>query len=247
MNVIYQPHGRAGEYSKWACNIYRGCSHGCVYCYAPQVIKMDRAKFHAEPMVRKNFFSQLERSASKHTERTPVLLCFTSDPYQPLAVESGATRRTIEILHDHGIPVTILTKGGKRSEADFDLLGPEDEYAVTLTCVSDFISAIWEPDAAPTWERIDALMAAKERGLTTWVSLEPTIWPGKTLELLEIVSRYIDGAKVGPLNYAGRLPPELRAEIPEDIDWRAFAEKFKAICDRYSIECYLKEDLRKLL
>jgi DNA repair photolyase len=208
---------------------------------------MKREEFHASPQVRKNFFPQLEKDIPKHTARTPVLLCFTSDPYQPLAEETGATRRTIERLHCHDIPVTILTKGGKRSGADFDLLGPGDEYATTLTCVSDFEAAVWEPGAAPTWERIDALIAAKEKGLTTWVSFEPTIWPGQTKELLEIVSKYIDRCKVGPLNYANQLPADLRAEVPTDIDWAAFAAEFQASADRHGVEVYFKEDLRRLL
>lgn len=249
MSVIYQPRGRAGEYAKWACNIYRGCSHRCAYCYAPQVIKMDREEFHANPKVRKNFFSQLERSASKHSYLAgiaPVLLCFTSDPYQPLAGESFATRHTIQKMHDHDINVTILTKGGRRSEADFDILGPGDVYATTLT-IWDYNWQDWEPNAASPSERIAALEEAKKLGLETWVSFEPVIRPSHTLTLLNDVGYLIDHCKVGPLNYASRLPDYLREQIPPDIDWAAFARLFQERCDRFNVPVYFKEDLRKLL
>jgi DNA repair photolyase len=47
MNVVYEPRGRAREYSGLACNLYRGCTHGCRYCYAPACMRTTGEKWHA--------------------------------------------------------------------------------------------------------------------------------------------------------------------------------------------------------
>ena len=57
-NYIYAPRGQAGEYAPLAANPYRGCGHGCAYCYVPKVIKMSRADFDAGATPRAEFSSQ---------------------------------------------------------------------------------------------------------------------------------------------------------------------------------------------
>ena len=81
MSVIYEPKGKAREYSPLACNLYKGCAHGCIYCYAPSATYTDRKTFSDNPQPRKNILQQLEKDASKFT-RDPrsILLCFTCDP-----------------------------------------------------------------------------------------------------------------------------------------------------------------------
>jgi len=243
---IYQPAGRAAEYAPWALNLYRGCDHGCVYCYAPSILRMDRSTFHAAAAPRKDILHKVEqaaRLASGHVER--VLLSFTSDPYQHLDAQTGITRQAIEILHRNGIQVTILTKGGARSMRDLDLLGPGDAYAITLA-VREERRAEWEPHAAPIAERVLVLQEACRRGLETWVSFEPVIWPHDTYGLFVLVHEWITHCKVGPLNYVGRLPDRLKSQVPAltDADWRTFAEMFQHFCHRVNVECYLKQELR---
>ena len=243
---IYQPKGRAREYAPWALNYYRGCDHGCAYCYGPSVLRMDRAEFHTTAAPRRDALRQIERSAkaaSGHVER--VLLSFTHDPYQNLDEQTGLTRKVIEILHRHDIHVTILTKGDARSIRDFDLLGPGDAYATTLVVEQDGL-VDWEPHAAPIAERIAALKQARDRGLEkVWVSFEPVIWPQESYLLFHRASPYITHCKVGPLNYRGRLPVDLRpyAPKPAEIDWADVADWFQRLCAAAGVKCYLKQDL----
>lgn len=250
MAIIYRPTGRAGEYSEWATNIYRGCTHGCRYCYSPQVVRMKREEFHAAANLRMGYLDALKKSATSLAARgsvgaSRVMLCFTCDPY-PAGIDPLATRVAIDILHKHGMGVTILSKGGRRSVVDFDLLTARDAYATTLTCRGD-LAEIWEPNAAPTSERIAALAHAKGLGLETWVSFEPVIYPAQTLTLMRLAAPLIDHCKIGPLNYKNRLPPELQALIPADIDWKEFARKAQELCKERGIEVYLKQDLLDLL
>ena len=241
---IYQPAGRAREYADWALNLYNGCTHGCVYCYAPLVLRKAREDFHSSPASRRNAIDQIERSAKLAAGRVDrVLLCFTCDPYPPLGDEPDVTRAAIEILHHHGIYVTILTKGGFRSVRDFDLLGSHDAYATTLAVLQSR-QAAWEPNAAPISERLQALALAHARGIETWGSFEPVVWPAHTFQLLARAHDALDHCKVGPLNYESTLPDGPQYQVPT-VDWRQFADEFERRCNEYGIRCYLKQDLRE--
>ncbi|MDD5048404.1 MAG: hypothetical protein PHH09_05680, partial [Methanoregulaceae archaeon] len=129
--IIYESQGRAREYSELAANLYSGCDHGCVYCYAPLVTRKSREDFH-HPTVRKNVMQKFWHDA-KELERIGetrfILLSFTTDPYQKLDEDVQLTRQAIKILHSCNLKVSILTKGGSRSERDFDLLSANPELS----------------------------------------------------------------------------------------------------------------------
>ena len=235
-SVIYETKGRAREFSELALNHYQGCGHGCVYCYGPDVTHSDPEEFKHHPRQRVTA-DEVEESAwayQKAGETRPVLLSFVTDPYQPLDVELKFTREVIEILHRHNLRVTILTKGGKRSLRDFDLLEPGDAYATTLTLLDADESRIWEPLAAPPDERIETLRIARAMGIPTWVSLEPVIYPADTFELIERTHTFVSHYKVGKMNYH---PRNL------EIDWQSFAREVIDILERFQCTYYIKKDL----
>lgn len=235
MTAIYEPKGRALEYAPLACNLYRGCAHRCAYCYAPNILRYDRESFHASVCPRPNILAELRRDAAKlRNDPRRVLLCFTSDPYQPADDEHRLARSAIEILHEHGLSVEILSKGGKRATRDFDLLGPEDRVAATLTCVSADMSREWEPGAASPRERIEYLKEAKERGLVTWASLEPVLDPAIAIEIVRRTHGFVDKFKVGTLNHH---------PLAKTIDWRAFGLEMRDLLESLGKDFYLKRDL----
>lgn len=242
MNIrpIYYPKGRAAEYSPLAVNLYRGCGHKCVYCYASSILQMPEYEFQ-HPKPRANIIPDLERGAAalKIADKVqPVLLCFTCDPYQPIDSQFKLTRQAIRVLHNHQIPIQILTKGGLRATRDFDLLGPDDAFAVTLTFTDDAASIHFEPDAALPDDRIASLRAAKIAGIKTWVSLEPVINPLQSLELIKRTHEFVDLFKVGKLNYH---------PLAKRINWKKFALAAIDTLKRYNCQYYLKQDLRDLL
>ena len=235
MPMIYQPAGRAREYADLACNIYRGCDHGCTYCYAPAVLRCSRESFHGAVTPR-GTLAAIETEARKLRESgatAPVLLCFTSDPYSPGAARcTGWTRACIEAIHRGGLEVTILSKGGDRALADLDLLHADDQMATTLTL---WLPGAYEPGAASTEERIHAIRTARLHGIYTWASFEPVIDPDQTLELLEAVAPWLDRAKIGTLNH---MAP------PSPIDWNEFGHRAQDLCRKLGLAYYLKQDLR---
>jgi DNA repair photolyase len=239
-SAIYEPQGKAREYAKLAVNLYQGCSHRCVYCYSPAYIHSTRDEFH-HPKPRFNIIQKIRQDAKilhgEH-EKTPVFICFTCDPYQPIDEEYQYSRQTIQILHSCGINVMILTKGGQRAERDFDLLTDKDWFGVTVTNLEDTLSLKWEPGAAFPAARINSLKKAHEKGIKTWVSLEPVIFPEITLEIVRQTHSFVGHYKVGTLNYH----PHSR-----NIDWHKFAVDAKTLLTELKCDYYLKEDLRKWL
>lgn len=240
MQTIYEPTGRALEYSLLACNLYTGCSHGCSYCFAPGCLHRTREAFHANVQPRPGIIEALRKSAPLYagTDRR-VLLCFTCDPYSPEAAASGVTRLALEILQEHGIPWQILTKGGTLSCADFDLYGPNDAFATTMTFLSDSDSFKWEPGAAMPLCRIAAIQEANSRGIDTWVSLEPVIDPEQSLAVIRRTHEFVNLYKVGVLNHD--------KERAAQTDWRRFGVQAIELCEGYGKAYYIKHDLAKYL
>ena len=244
MNIIYEPRGRAAEYAPLAANLYRGCDHACVYCYSPAVLRMKRDTFAQSSPRNNGIMQKFEKDViemeHKGDER-PVLLSFTCDAYQQLDEKELLTRKALKCLFEHGRNVIILTKGGRRSERDFDLLEANNEhvlYGTTLVFASDTEAQEMEPNAAPTSERIEVLKHAHELDIKTWVSLEPVYYPEDSLELIERTKDFVDLYKVGTLNHQ----PEAKK-----IDWTKFASDVVAKLDSVGVDYYIKKDLHKYL
>ena len=239
MSAIYKPKGRAKEYCDLAINLYRGCGHGCKYCYAPAATYQTRENFR-KPTPRKNIIELIKKEAPKYSGRE-VLLCFTCDPYQPINMKYELARQAIKILHKNNIAVRILTKGGHSSMRDFDLLSHKpnlSRYGATLTFIDDDDSLEHEPWADLPYGRLRALRNAKDSGIPTWVSLEPVIDTEQTLELIRISHSYVDEYKLGKLNYDKRA---------NEIDWRKFANEAISLFEKFNKKYYIKNDLRSLL
>ncbi len=238
MRAIYETAGRAKEYCPLAVNLYQGCGHGCIYCYGADVTRQDPEAFKKSPHIRNGILGGLERDAARLTklgQYGPVLMCFVTDPYQPLDGALQVTRKAIELLHHYGMRVTILTKGGKRAEQDFDLLKPgKDAFATSLTLFDPDMSRLWEPEAAPPFQRMDSLRHAHELGIETWVSCEPVIDPEQTFDLIRATAPYVDLFKVGTLNYHPH---------GKTIDWASFARQAERLLIRLGKSYYLKKDL----
>lgn len=234
--LIYEPAGRAREYASRALNIYRGCDHGCVYCYAPAVLRMSPEKFHGCVAPRGDLATIAKEArqltAAGHT--APILLCFTTDAYCPGARSyPGWTRSVIETIKAAGQHVCVLSKAGTYALADLDLFGPGDEFATTLTLHD---ASEYEPQAASTRDRINALVRAHAAGIRTWVSFEPVLRPSTTLELIELVSPVIDFAKIGVTNHMG--------DLTKNTDWSDFGHRAEELCRRLGLAYLLKHDLR---
>jgi DNA repair photolyase len=239
-SYIYAPAGQAGEYSPLAANPYRGCGHGCAYCYVPKVTKQPRAEFDAGAVDRKDYLANLTKDAKKYQAlglTGQVMISFTSDPYPP--AWSILTRQSLEVLRAHGLGFCTLTKGGTRSFRDFDLFRPDrDAFASTMTSLDDSFSKKWERGAALPGDRIAALKKFHSGGIFTWVSLEPTIDVESSLRIVQETHTFIDLYKIGRVNY---LP------ITKTTDWESYTHRMIDLCQKLGVAHYVKKDLQPYL
>lgn len=237
---IYAPAGQAGEYAPLAANPYRGCGHGCAYCYVPLVLKMQRREFDAGAIPRPEYLVNLEKDARKYqaagiTEQ--VMLSFTTDAYHP--GDNSLTRSTIEILQKHGLGVCTLTKGGSRALRDLDLFRPDrDAFASTLTSLDDAFSLKWERHAALPSDRVATLKRFHDAGIFTWVSLEPTLDIDSSLQIVRETHKFVDLYKIGRVNY---LP------MTKTTDWKDYTLRMIELCQALGVQHYIKLDLQPFL
>jgi hypothetical protein len=239
-SYIYAPRGQAGEYAPLATNPYRGCGHGCAYCYVPRVTKQPRPEFDAGAVDRANFLKGVTRDARLYQAASlsgQVMLSFTSDPYH--RGDTSLTRQTLEILRDHGLGFCTLTKGGTRALRDLELFRQDrDAFASTLTSLDDGPSKKWERNAALPADRVAALRQFHEAGIFTWVSLEPTLDVGSSLAIVEATHGFIDLYKVGRVNY---LP------MTKTTDWKDYTLRMVDLLNRLGAKHYIKKDLQPYL
>lgn len=244
MRVIYEPKGQAREYAELAVNLYNGCSHACEYCYAPAVMHKTKENFFGNPTPRKNIIELLEKDLAEmriNEDRREVLMCFSCDPYQQIDCEYQLTRKAIKLFAEYNINFSILTKGGKRSERDFDILEWSlaifCKYGATLVFANDDQSKQYELGAAPTSERIESLRKAHGLGIKTWVSLEPAWSYADAWSLIQRTYDFVDEYKIGKLNYHAHA---------KEIDWKAFKEGIVDLCESLGVNYILKNDLKVL-
>jgi DNA repair photolyase len=238
LSIIYEPTGKAREYAPLAINIYKGCTHGCRYCYGAKMPRTPADRYYEAADPKRDAIKNIKCDAKKlNGDNREILLSFTGDVYQPVEMELGLTRQAIEVLIEYNLPFTILTKGGTRVTRDFDLLAHYNKarFGTTLVFTSQADADKWEPHAPPIKDRIDAIEQAYVASIPTWVSLEPVIDPKQALGLIRALNPIVGHWKVGKLNYEN---------VP--VDWVAFREEVTGLLDSLGADYYIKKSLKGL-
>jgi DNA repair photolyase len=234
MRTIYEPKGRAKEYSLLALNLHTGCDHGCRYCYNRCSAWVDLVSFE-NPKPRPGLIDALEKAVVKYRGNTSdVLLCFTCDPFPRDEACRRVTAEALSVLERGGMNVQLLTKGGTRACSSFPIIKRNNwKFATTLCFIDDNKRQYWEPYAAPVEDRIEALVEAHRQGIATWVSIEPVILPEQALAVIERLRPYVDFWKVGKMNH---FP-----EVEKGINWKAFLAAARSALD--GTQYLIKRDL----
>ena len=203
--AIYMPKGKAGEYAKYACNFYVGCSNDCDYCYCKRGL-LGHAMGAPVPTIKKCFKNEEHavyiflREMHAHIEeyrKHGIFFTFTSDPLLPET--KALTYCAIEGAVRNGVPVKILTK-----RADFLY----DDMMLRLTSWSNLIAIGFtltgcdelEPYASSNAERIHAMEVLHARGFKTFASIEPVISIEKSKHMIEHTLGFCDIYKIGLLS-----------------------------------------------
>ncbi|WP_321794585.1 PA0069 family radical SAM protein [Caballeronia sp. J97] len=165
-------------------NPYRGCEHGCIYCFARPTHSYlglsPGLDFESRIYAKINAPELLERELAKpNYEPEPIALGVNTDAYQPVERDLQITRRVIQVLHDCGHTFAAITKSSL-IERDIDLLAPMAERgqvmaAITVTTLDAEIARTLEPRAATPSRRLRTIRALAEAGIPVGVSIAPVI------------------------------------------------------------------------
>jgi len=234
---IYEPAGRAREYSPLALNYFKGCDHGCKYCYVPNMLGRFNSNYKHEIVTPPTDFKELEQSAAKMRDcNKQILLSFTGDPY--CNSENGETSKVLEILNFYNHKVAILTKQPEKALKDLDIIkkfGNRIKIGSTLTFDNETDSKEWEKNAATPESRIKGLKEFAENNIITWASFEPVLIPEQSENMLKRIATFINHVRIGKLNnYKG---------MDKNIDWAKFLFNIVRICRDNNIPFYIKNDL----
>ena len=206
-------------------NPYRGCEHGCIYCYArPSHAYLGLSPgldFETKLWAKKDAAELLKQElASPGYRCSPIALGANTDPYQPIERKLGITRRIITLLAEYRHPLTIVTKSAAVLR-DIDLLVPMAAsnlvtVAISITTLDAKLARVMEPRAAAPYRRLDAVAALAEAGIPTAVMVAPII-PGLTDDELERVLEAAAGRDAWHAYYTLiRMPHEIKDLF---IDW----------------------------
>ena len=170
----------------WTLNPYRGCTHGCHYCYARRYhsqFEMDSGdEFASVILVKINVVDVLRRELARPGwAREVVALGTATDGYQPIEGHYKLTRRALEVLLAHRTPVSLITKGPSvvRDADVLSQLATIDGSVVyiSLSCVDEAICAELEPGCAPPRQRLRAARQLADAGVRVRILLSPIV-PG---------------------------------------------------------------------
>lgn len=201
-------------------NAYRGCEHGCVYCFARPTHAYHGLSagldFETKLFVKPDAPELLARELSQASYQPRVIAMGTNtDPYQPIERRYQVTRRILEVLADFGHPVGIVTKSALVAR-DIDILGPMAEkglakVAISITTLDPHLARTMEPRAASPHVRLGTISRLADAGIPTAVLAAPLIPALNDME----VERILDAAKAAGASEAGYVMLRLPLEIAD--------------------------------
>ncbi|WP_146770184.1 PA0069 family radical SAM protein [Mesorhizobium hawassense] len=218
-------------------NPYRGCEHGCVYCFArPTHSFMGLSPgldFESKLFAKPDAARMLDRELSKpgYQPRT-IAIGTNTDPYQPIEKQYRIMREILEVLEARGHPVGIVTKSALVTR-DIDILSRMAErglakVALSVTTMDRMLARTMEPRASTPTKRLEAIRQLSDAGIPASVMVAPII-PGLNDPEME---RILDSARAAGAREAGyvilRLPLEV-APIFKDWLLRHYPDRYRHV------------------
>jgi DNA repair photolyase len=209
----------------WTVNPYRGCEHGCIYCYARpshELLGLScgldfetkiAAKTEAPALLRKAL-------ASPRWKREPIVMSGITDPYQPIEARLGITRACLEVMVEFGQPISIITKN-RLITRDLDLLSELSRHgsvrcAVSITTLSNELAGVMEPRASSPAARLDAVRQLASAGIPVHVMVAPVIPALNDHEIPAILEAAAEAGASGAGYVMLRLPHQIKDLF---LDW----------------------------
>jgi DNA repair photolyase len=221
-------------------NPYRGCEHGCIYCFARPTHSYlglsPGLDFESRLFAKVNAPELLRRELARPSYVPEhIAIGVNTDAYQPVERQLRLTRQVLEVLHECNHPVGLITKSSL-IERDIDLLAPMAERklacaAITLTTLDSEIARTLEPRAAAPARRLRAIRTLAEAGIPVSVSVAPIIPFVTEPEIEKILEAACDAGAVGAHYVVLRLPWEVNPLFQEWLQAH-FPERAQRVMNR---------------
>lgn len=221
-------------------NPYRGCEHGCIYCFArPSHAYLGLSPgldFESRLVAKPNAPVLLDRELSaKHYKPAVIAIGTNTDPYQPIEKDQKIMRGLLEVLYAHRHPVAVVTKG-TLIERDADILGEMGRLGlarvgISITTMDRDISRKMEPRAPAPERRLKTIRHLTEAGCPVRVMASPMIPALTDHELESILARAGEAGAVAASYIMLRLPLEV-AQLFRDWLEREFPDRAARVLGR---------------
>ncbi len=218
-------------------NPYRGCEHGCIYCFArPTHAYMGLSPgldFEAKLFAKPDAAKLLERELAKPGYKVrPIAIGTNTDPYQPIEKEWRIMRQILEVLKAADHPVMIVTKSAMVMR-DIDILAPMAEkglakVGLSVTTLDRKLARLMEPRASTPAKRLEAIKALTEAGIPATVMMAPVIPALNDHE----IERVLDAGKTAGASHASYVLLRLPIEVsPLFRDWllRNYPDRYRHV------------------
>lgn len=164
--------------ANWGMNLYRGCSHGCIYCDSRSRCYQMKHDFE-DIEVKENAIELLEDALKRKRKKCMIGTGAMTDPYIPLEEKLGFTKKALELIYKYGFGCTVQTKSS-RVLRDIELLRKINEKTkcvvqMTLTTWDEALCRKLEPCVSTTKERFETLKKMRDAGIPTVVWLDPIL------------------------------------------------------------------------
>ncbi|CAN5431051.1 PA0069 family radical SAM protein [soil metagenome] len=213
-------------YFDYSVNPYRGCEHGCIYCYARPThsyLNMSPGLDFETRLIAKRNIAQVLREELARKSYVPQMINIGSatDCYQPVEREYRLTRQLIELLQEARHPFALVTKSSG-VERDLDLIAPmaADKLAavyITLTTLDGDVARKLEPRAAAPHRRLRTIRTLAEHGVPVGVSLAPHI-PFVTEDMEQVLEAAWEAGARSAFYHVVRLPWEVAPLFKEWLE-----------------------------
>jgi DNA repair photolyase len=171
--------------SQYGMNLYRGCTHNCIYCDGRSDKYQVDGEFGKEVVVKVNAIDLLKKELDINRRKKPLKKCFfmigggVGDSYQPVEKEYKLTKRTLKLIYEKKLPISILTKS-TLVKRDIDIIKKINNKSRAIVSFSfsstdDKISSIFEPAVPLPSERLKTIEFFKDHGISCGMFLLPVI------------------------------------------------------------------------
>lgn len=176
--IMYKiDHGQYWFGADYNMNLYKGCSHGCIYCDSRS--ECYRIENFDEVRMKKEVITLLHKELKGKKKKGVISIGAMSDTYNPLEKQYELTRKALQLIEQYGFGVSLETKSNLITR-DIDLFKKIQKHhdcivKMTITCVDDTLSSMIEPHVCPSSTRFNAIKEMSEQGLYVGILFTPML------------------------------------------------------------------------